>query len=1019
MSLLSMSTTFPCRLALMFAVLAPGPIWADLADDQFAVAAGHYQRQRWKMAVDEFQAFLQKHPNHPKANQSVFYLAEALLQSGRSAEAETHFREYLDREPSGRFARPALFRAGETAYLGGKPDRAKAELQRFREKYPNHKLNAYVLPYLGDIVLRKKDAAAAARYFRAGLSQFPQGRLLNDCRFGLARALERQGQNAEAERLYLAVAASPDNPLADYAQFHLGALQYATAKYAESIETFAAFETVLAKSSWRCNARLGRGWALLKLDRPEEAASVFESIISDPKVGIEGRYWLGMTQRREKDWAAAAKTLLAAAAAAPGHELIHAIGFYAGDALLQAGDAAAAAEQFDMVIASGSPGNEWIDDAMHGKVQAALCAKDFATLDRTAAEFDERFPQSPLKADVHRKLAQSLMSRNRHGKAVELLEAVGMSHRLDHLLAVAYEGLKRHNDALAVLLPVLDSATGRLKEDSQLVHGSLLVAMQRYADAVEPLEAFLAAKPTGDAAVKGRGALAICYARTDRLERAKQIYAELLEKHPEHRLIVPLTEPLAEAAYQAKDTQWSAELFKRLKAHSGSNEENQLKGLSGLGWSQFEAGELAKAAATFEELLNKDPPANMAAEAALVRGRALEQLGQSDPALAMFELVIGKYPQTEPHVEALLAAARLRDRLEQNDRAAALYERLTKDHPKFGRLDAVLYDWAWTLHDLGRADESDKLFERLRNEHPNSRYWADATYRLAWRAFQAKDRDRAGKLAAELLAAAPSGGDVPCPTDGQDARIREHALYLRGQIAVAEEDWQRAREAFETLLEDCPESPRKLVAEYWIAETTYRSGDYDAAGRRFARLAQQARPRREPWLAMVPLRRAQVLARQKKWTEAHAIASGIEAEYPHFQQQYEADYLVGRYLHSQADLEGARKMFRKVINSTTGEKTETAAMAQWMIGETYFHQKEYRAALDEYLRLEILYAYPTWQAAALLQAGKCRELLDQRKEAERLYARILKVYQNTSFAEKADRRLQALRSQKAGTGGRD
>ena len=78
-------------------------------------------------------------------------------------------------------------------------------------------------------------------------------------------------------------------------------------------------------------------------------------------------------------------------------------------------------------------------------------------------------------------------------------------------------------------------------------------------------------------------------------------------------------------------------------------------------------------------------------------------------------------------------------------------------------------------------------------------------------------------------------------------------------------------------------------------------------------------------------------------------------------------------------------------------------MAQWMIGESYFHQENYDAALREYLRVEILYAYPRWQAAALLQAGKCQELLGRRKEAAELYARLIKAYPNTEFTEEGTR----------------
>jgi TolA-binding protein len=159
---------------------------------------------------------------------------------------------------------------------------------------------------------------------------------------------------------------------------------------------------------------------------------------------------------------------------------------------------------------------------------------------------------------------------------------------------------------------------------------------------------------------------------------------------------------------------------------------------------------------------------------------------------------------------------------------------------------------------------------------------------------------------------------------------------------------------------------------------------------------------------MVPLRRAQVLAQQRQWPEARAMAEKIRAAYPDFAQQYEADYVIGRALAAQADFDGARAAYGKVIQSATGGKTETAAMAQWMIGETYFHQENYEAALREYLRVEILYAYPRWQAAALLQAGKCQELLRHPAEAVQLYARLIKLGGDTDFSKEGAARMRAL-----------
>ena len=102
-----------------------------------------------------------------------------------------------------------------------------------------------------------------------------------------------------------------------------------------------------------------------------------------------------------------------------------------------------------------------------------------------------------------------------------------------------------------------------------------------------------------------------------------------------------------------------------------------------------------------------------------------------------------------------------------------------------------------------------------------------------------------------------------------------------------------------------------------------------------------------------------------------------------------------------------------MIRSKGNEKSETAAKAQLMIAETYLHQKDYAAALREYLRVELLYAYPTEQAAAPLQAGKCHELLGEWKEATGVYERLIKSYPDTKFAKEASDRAKISQQQAA------
>ena len=100
-----------------------------------------------------------------------------------------------------------------------------------------------------------------------------------------------------------------------------------------------------------------------------------------------------------------------------------------------------------------------------------------------------------------------------------------------------------------------------------------------------------------------------------------------------------------------------------------------------------------------------------------------------------------------------------------------------------------------------------------------------------------------------------------------------------------------------------------------------------------------------------------------------------------------------------------------MIRSPAGEKTETAAMAQWLIGETYFHQKNFEAALGEYLKVDILYAYPAWQSLALIEAAKCHELLNDNKQAQDCYQRIIDRYGNTPSVKEAKQRIEELKKE--------
>jgi TolA-binding protein len=268
---------------------------------------------------------------------------------------------------------------------------------------------------------------------------------------------------------------------------------------------------------------------------------------------------------------------------------------------------------------------------------------------------------------------------------------------------------------------------------------------------------------------------------------------------------------------------------------------------------------------------------------------------------------------------------------------------------------------------------------------------------LAVAAADAEDGARAIALLDELIA-----------RDASPA-IARRALYLKGQLSAASGDWDEVLKSMRQLTEIADDDALRSAAEYWMAEALYRQGQYADAQRQLDHLAETTVDDRAAWLAMIPLRRAQILAHHDQWSDALTLASGIADRFPGFRQQYEVDYLIGRGLARQGRFREARAAYQKVITSPHGGTTETAAMAQWMVGETYFHQQDYQQAATAYLQVELLHEYPYWQAAGLLQAGKCREQQCDHEAAIQLYARLLEQYPHTPLRDDASRRLRIAR----------
>ncbi len=1052
---------------------------ANEAEDQFAVAAGHYARGRFEFAWQEFDQFLTAFADHPRAGEARFFRAESGMQARRYKTAREDYRGYLQQQPAGAHAQQARFRVAEASYLLGDHDQAAGDLRQFLAAHPDDSLGAYAWPYLAEMQLAAGNVAAAVTSYQQALQKFPTGPLEDDCRFGLARAHESRQHWDEAQLYYRAVAAKSASPLAAKAQYHLGQGEFRRGQWDTAQSHWEQVVRRFPQDPWADRAQLAIARCSYRQSHWQQAEERLRPLLKHAQLGAEAALWLGLTQKAQSHWAAAQATLTqampAAAAGNAANSLLHAaLVFHAADAARMAGDLTVAARLYDQVVRDW-PSSPLVADGRLGQMLTAAAAQDHAAVDRLGQQIATQAPVGRQRIQADRAWVRSLLARRQYADAIVLLiplvnhsaplrRSLDMVHaappnvpqapaetaagdpsaplsagdstppwselqlvthtaalqpsdtrqRIEdlYLLALAYQGLGRHDESLILAEQAMTVADEPLLADVRLTCATSLLAMYRDLEAVPHLEHYRQRPPSGERRAYCLEELSLTFARLGLIDRARAVYDELNQEATAERMAVAVGR-LGQTLQARGELEFSGELYQYLLT---LNPPDELGGSAraGLARSLTARNEHAQAAEVWQSLLQQHPRHAAAGEAALARARYLADQGQLAEAMPLYQGVIaGTYTaNSEQQAVALWGAGQTAER--QGNRAAALqrYAQLDRNFADLTFRDALLYQWAWLLRDgqpaspaeqAAQTEQVEQLFERIVNQHPGSSYWHDALFRWAESLFERGEYAASAAQAQRLLVSNPPVAIAP------------HVMFLVARQGIAAKDWPAARQALQQLVTQYPRSSLAPLAGYWLAESMYQQNQWEPAQQQFAQLPAEFHSAHPHLAAMSQLRQAQCLAALKKWKQAQELVEAATAQFPNFQLAYEFDYLRGRCLAAKALFAEARVAYLAVTRSSAGNKTETAAMAQWMIGETYFHQQEFETAIREYLKVEILYAHPLWQSASLLQAGKCHERLGQYGQAAELFARLAKDYPDSPHAADALERMPLAKQRAAST----
>lgn len=1010
-----------------------------LEDYNFAVGA--YRQERWRQAEESFQKFIASNPTHAKIPTARLYRGLALTNLRDYKTARPVWRDFVRDYPQNKNRPVAMYRVAECSYLMNDLEAAEKEFQAFLDKHSDNDLAEWALPFLAETQLFLKKPAEALKSYKAAEARYPEGRLILDVKFGMARAHEQLNQPEAALEIYKKLAAEETNPQADQALLNLATIYFETQKFPEAADAYSAIEARFPKSNLVPTARLNAGYAWYQVGDFRKAISQFDKAAEEKPQKILATYWKGVSHKSLGEYEQAADILKAAQESGEAGSLEDNILYQWGDCAFRAKDYATARDRF-LKVASDWPKSEFVEDSLQLAGEAALFFAREATdekerlkrldeAERVINSFAVKFPDSPLL--LHHEMLKARLryvqgGADRFNESAQLLRSVVEKSRVPatQLLARFHLGrtlqkLDKHAEVVEVMAPVLEEVqkTGAGSEFlSGLVVASLShIAINQEKEAIDRLTHYLQLAPEGEEADLALATRALAHAR---LKHKPETTADLIllkERFPNSPLVSQRAYQVAELAYEKEDWAWAEELFDMV-VMLGAKTPQFRDALSGLAWSEFNGEKYLEAATDFGRLAEEfSNLPKQKAEALYMQGRALEDGGDLKAAAkayqTTFESFAPKEPasageeDTDPLRFAFLAgiqAARTRALLKEPDVADVAYEVVLAKFPKVKDLDKLLDEWALMNLKAQRFERSDEVFRMLIEKAPNSPLVDNARLSLAESDFVGGKLLDAKKAFQELA------------TDPRsDAEVKERAMFQMIEILTEQRAWDQIETQAEVFLKSFEGSPYRDTASFRRAEamtslekfaqaepilkqlTLAEAGSETALARWFHRA----------WVLL-----AECQIRQKKYPEVEATITAFREAYPKSDKLYEAEEVLGRCYKNQAKWEAARSAFERSLAQPAAKGTETAAKSQLMIAETYWNQQDYKTAQEHYLKVYYNHTgYPDWQAPALYQAGMCDEKLGDLNQASKTYAEVIAKFPNSKYKELAQERWAAIKNE--------
>ena len=1043
-----------CRAAcVLMAIVLASPAAAQDGETE-AVLLRHYfsgngllNRGMYDLAATEYRQFLAGHADHDRAPVARYGLAVCLYRLGRHQQSVTELNQ-LRGLPDFEYAAEGLMVLGQCHLALGRPDQAaacfgdvlrnhtrhdladdaaaleaealykarqyeavEAPARLLAEQWPGSPLRerAELVWGLSEMALGRH--ADAARRFEEMSQRSPESKYADQVLLLEAKSLHRSDAHREAEGHYRLVIERGRDEYVPEAMYGLAHLLYRQSHIENAGRLIDRFLRRYPEDGLVPAARLLRGRVYFDQKDYERALDLFSAIST---VAGDHRddalYWMAKCALRQGDAAGAARRLAEGVRRFPDSELAPQMTYDRAVALVRAEKP----ERALVVLVEfrrAFPEHPLDADALNLMAAVRHQQRLYEVSLVLCRDFNRRYPGHALSPTIAFLAAENLFlmrkyeqSAHAYGELLVVYPDHEQAQQARFRLGMAHYHLQNYEEAEKLLA---SAAKGRRTKPafrmSLLALGDGHFQRGAWAEAESYLTDYLALgadQPlAGDALLK----LGLARQRQGDLEGGLVAYEELIERLPEspHRLQAIFES--GQALVSLDRLEEADASFAELLAE-GPESRFAPHALNHRGALAVRRRDYRQAAAFFGRASEEFPGVlgpEATAEALFQQGQALMSDQAFGDAGVVLERLINVYPSDRRIGQASALAAIAGARQDGDAEALA---RINRVQDAYGAdLDTTLraslfYEKAWCHRGLEQADAAAEAYRALLNEPGDDGLHHRAMLELAELGVEAERYEEAAGELRRLRSVLAGLDDVP-------ADLGEHCTYQLGLCEYHLENHEEAAALLEEFLVKNPDSDLVASASMLCGEALFKLGRHKRAAGHLRRVVERFGSDQAYGASL--LRLGECMALMQQWQESEQIFGDYLGRVPDSPQWFQAQFGIGFARENQGRFEPAIDAYREVVNRHEGP---TAARAQFQIGECLFALKRLEEAVRELLRVDILYAYPQWSAAALYEAGRCFQEMGDLVRARKLFEDLAVGHAESKWATLATERLQKLQA---------